>query len=349
MLKNVQALRALAALLVVAGHLEPLFRAVHPALGVVGLGRAGVDLFFVISGFVMVLATDRTQPSALEFVQRRLVRIAPLYWLVTLAVFGLALAAPRLLGASRPDPAWLLKSLAFIPFDKGDGTFNPLVPVGWTLDYEMFFYAVFALCLTAGARLRYWLAGGLLAALAAPGLAGLDFHGVAAQFYTRPIVAEFAAGMALALVRDHVPAAHSRHAVAAVLGCAAVLTLVLMAAGLLPRESWRVMLALPAATGVLACALALEGGGVTAGRPALAVGDASYSIYLTHLFVTQAFIAVGLRLGWAAHGGPAGAAVTIAAALAAVVATGLAAHRLFETPVTRALRVWPASLRAASA
>src|ERR1700751_1248467 len=119
MLNNVQALRALAALLVVAGHLEPLFAAIHPALAAVGLGRAGVDLFFVISGFVMVLTTDRAEPSALEFAQRRIV---PLYWSVTLAVFALPLAAPELLTAGRPDPAWLLRSLAFTPFDKGDGT-----------------------------------------------------------------------------------------------------------------------------------------------------------------------------------------------------------------------------------
>src|SRR5690349_10997415 len=107
MLNNVQALRALAAMLVVLGHLQPLFETVHPALAWVGLGRCGVDLFFVISGFIMVHTTRAGDTSPGAFAIRRLVRILPLYWAVTLAVFAVALVAPSLVQASRPDPVWL--------------------------------------------------------------------------------------------------------------------------------------------------------------------------------------------------------------------------------------------------
>jgi peptidoglycan/LPS O-acetylase OafA/YrhL len=345
MLKNIQVLRGLAALLVVVGHLEPLFRGIDPSLALVGLGKVGVDLFFVISGFVMVYTTNRTAPSALEFAQRRIIRIVPLYWLVTLGVFALSLAAPRLLTASRPDPTWLMKSMAFVPFAKGDGTFNPLVPVGWTLNYEMFFYAIFSLCLLAGVRLRYWLAGGLIVALAAPGFDNLDLPGVAAQFYTRPILAVFAAGMALAGLATRLPAIRSRLGAAALLACALALLAGLLASGVLPLESWRVAVALPAAVGLMACALVLERGGCALKGPLVTVGDASYSIYLTHLFVTQAAIAIAFRLGWVSG---ATALLAILAALAGVIVAGVACYRLFEVPVTRALRAFPA-LRPAAA
>jgi exopolysaccharide production protein ExoZ len=78
MIKNIQALRALAVMVVVLGHLQPLAQQVHPLLTWVGLGRAGVDLFFVISGFIMVYTTEREAPSAAQFALRRLIRIVPL-------------------------------------------------------------------------------------------------------------------------------------------------------------------------------------------------------------------------------------------------------------------------------
>ncbi|HEY9217739.1 MAG TPA: acyltransferase, partial [Phenylobacterium sp.] len=207
MLPNIQGLRALAALMVAVGHLQVLFAAVHPALAWVGLGRAGVDLFFVISGFIMVFTTEREPPSAGRFALRRILRIVPLYWAVTLAVFALAALRPGLLDAGRADPVWLAKSLAFIPFDKGDGTMNPLVPVGWTLNYEMFFYALLALALIPPlGRARYILVAVVVAALALPGFF-VSFGSDLLQFYTRPILIEFALGVGLGLAFARLPRA----------------------------------------------------------------------------------------------------------------------------------------------
>jgi peptidoglycan/LPS O-acetylase OafA/YrhL len=340
MLRNLQLLRALAAMMVVVGHLQPLFARVHPALAWVGLGRAGVDLFFVISGFVMVYTTRRGDQGPGEFARRRIGRIVPLYWLVTGGVFAIALAAPGLLGASRPHPAWLVKSLAFIPFDKGDGTFNPLIPVGWSLNYEMFFYAVFGLCLFAPPRWRYVLSGAAILALAAPGLAGVHFTGVAAEFYTRPILVEFAAGMALGAAFDRLPAQASAPAAAGLGALGAALAAGVLASGLLTAEPARVAAAGAASAGLLTCALILERSGRRAAGPALVLGDASYSIYLTHLFVTQAFAAAAVRLGLVT---PAASALLILGALATVAIGGVACFRLFELPVTRALRTFPAA------
>jgi exopolysaccharide production protein ExoZ len=345
MLRNVQVLRALAALLVVVGHLQPLFMRMDPRLGLVALGRAGVDLFFVISGFVMVYTTNRTEPSPALFAYRRITRIVPLYFLVTLAVFGLTLVAPALLGATRPDPAWLIMSLAFIPFDKGDGTTNPLLPVGWSLNYEMAFYTVFALAMFAGQRWRYWTSGGLVIAASLPGFLAVPTAGPVAAFYTRPVVAEFVAGMALGAAfpwLGEIP--RGPRAVVAV-GALPAFVVVLLASGFASFEALRVSIAGTAAAVILGLAVALErGGAAVRSRPALLLGDASYSIYLTHLFVTQLAVAVAVRL----NAGGAAAAVAIVAALSAAILGGILTYRLIELPVARVLKTFPANARTAA-
>ena len=337
MIRNIQALRAIAAMLVVVAHFQPLLTQAHPALRWVGLGRAGVDLFFVISGFIMVYTTARDPVGPKTFAMRRLQRIVPLYWAVTLALFALALAAPSLLGASRPDPVWLLKSLLFIPFDKGDGTANPLVPVGWTLNYEMFFYAVFALALFLRPGRGRYLA--VVAAIGALGLVGMaaNFPQLHLQFYTRPILLEFAAGVLIGVAFEHLPRVGRGPAAAGALALAAVMLVVLTASGLAAGdERLRVAIALLGAVGLVLVALVLERGGVAVrSRVVLELGHASYAIYLIHMFVSQALI-LALRFG-----GLAGPAVSLLAAVLGIVAcalAGVAAHHLFERPVDRTIR-----------
>ena len=337
MIRNIQALRAIAAMLVVVAHFQPLLAQVHPLLSWVGLGRAGVDLFFVISGFIMVYTTEREPVGPKTFALRRFQRIAPLYWAVTLVLFALALVAPSVLGASRPEPVWLLKSLLFIPFDKGDGTANPLLPVGWTLNYEMFFYALFALALFLPARrARYLLAAVLIGGLGVVGFFA-DFEQLHVQFYTRPILIEFAAGVLIGLFVARLPRVKGGLQVAALGLLAAVMLVILAASGLAaPDERLRVLLALAGAAGLVKIALILERGGVAVrSRLVLELGHASYAIYLTHMFVSQAVI-LALRVT-----GLSGPAVSLAAALAGIAAcaaAGVAVHHLFERPVDRTIR-----------
>ena len=141
---NIQALRAVAAFLVVFVHIDRLAELAGFRAGTTVFGNTGVDLFFVISGFIMVVTVTERPQSPAQFFRHRVARIVPLYWLVTLAVFTLALVAPVLLQSTRANPAELLKSLAFIPYRRFDGQMHPLVFVGWTLNYEMMFYALFA-------------------------------------------------------------------------------------------------------------------------------------------------------------------------------------------------------------
>ena len=100
---------------------------------------SGVDLFFVISGFVMVYSSETlfgTKGAAIVFFTRRLARIAPPYWLLT------AIAIPVM---SLPiDWGSLLGSYLFIPYRAAAGNITPLYGVGWTLNFEMYFYALFS-------------------------------------------------------------------------------------------------------------------------------------------------------------------------------------------------------------
>jgi len=336
MIKNIQALRALAVMVVVLGHLQPLAQQVHPLLTWVGLGRAGVDLFFVISGFIMVYTTERESPSAAQFALRRLIRIVPLYWVVTLGVFALAILAPGLLGASRPEPVWLVKSLAFVPFDKGDGTTNPLIPVGWTLNYEMFFYACFAIALLIPRRsVSYVVAAAVIGGLGLVGF-GQTFTEVLVNFYTRPILVEFALGIVLGLLFKRLPILSGTRS--AQLGLAALLLLVvaLAASGFAREEALRVAVAGTASVCVVGLALMLERGGWAVRNPlTLLIGNASYAIYLTHMFVTQAFIIAARKVG---ASDPVSSTLFLLAALFASVVAGVVMFLLYERPVGRLLR-----------
>ena len=125
---------------------------------------------------------------------RRLIRIIPLYWLCTLGVFCVACAKPELLHSTKPDFMNLVKSLLFIPYRKESGAMQPVLFLGWTLEYEMYFYLVFALALQCfRSRPLLWVsvlvaAPVMLTALTAP-------KSDLVQFYGQPMVLEFVLGI----------------------------------------------------------------------------------------------------------------------------------------------------------
>ncbi|MBA3897949.1 MAG: acyltransferase, partial [Sphingomonadaceae bacterium] len=155
------------------------------------VGSFGVDIFFVLSGFIIAHVTARDPRG---FAAKRLIRVLPLYWLATLAVFAAARAAPALFAAT--DPSWLnlARSLLFIPYARPDGVVQPLLFLGWTLNYELLFYAIFALALAVGGTRASLVAVALLVALTMVGLA-IPPDLTALHFWTRPILLEFALGI----------------------------------------------------------------------------------------------------------------------------------------------------------
>ena len=191
-MESVQALRAVAALLVVGFHgLGMATRAGWPAPP--PFGAFGVDIFFVVSGFVMVLTTQaRTTPA--KFLGDRIARIVPLYWVITTPKVGLKLAIPTL-GALKFNLAHVLPSYAFFPWLDQLGDPYPVVYVGWTLNYEMLFYVAFAALMLDANRLALMFGAAVIAGMLSGGAGPLAW-----QTWTDPILLEFVMGLAIGLV-----------------------------------------------------------------------------------------------------------------------------------------------------
>ena len=155
MYKSLQAGRAIAAVFVVLFHLGGAIAAEKyfdlPFFSVpFSFGASGVEFFFVLSGFIILTAhrQDVFKPNKLwRYFQKRVVRIYPTYWIIFLVVFILALSSSTLRGTVPHDVFVVLKSLMLIPQDKTviGGTGAPVLIVAWTLQYEVLFYAFFAI------------------------------------------------------------------------------------------------------------------------------------------------------------------------------------------------------------
>jgi peptidoglycan/LPS O-acetylase OafA/YrhL len=196
-LYSVQYLRAAAALAVVYYHVSALSQetwGLDPER-IDHVGAAGVDLFFVISGFVMAMIVGR--PGAFdgrEFWVRRIARVVPAYWVITFAVFALAWFMPHLFNSTTADVYTLMTSLSFLALDQGGGNTTPLLVVGWTLNYEIFFYAIVALTAGLFGDRRLHGASLLLIALVVLGLWFVP-EDPSLAFYTDPILLEFVFGI----------------------------------------------------------------------------------------------------------------------------------------------------------
>ena len=245
-------------------------------------GAFGVDIFFVISGFIICYISSL---NADNFLLKRVFRIVPLYWLGTFGVFLVALLIPSWLNATTANLTDLAKSLFLIPYKREDGGTFPMLFLGWTLEYEMFFYFVFGLALVFFKKWARLAASLLLVAAAA---AGVVFHpsSTIPRFYSNPIILEFVLGMAVFAIWKRYRSGFNRFPVAAALafagGCYTFLYLVESHVG---RNSRLVLQGLPSVVIVL-CLLSLEGR-VRFQRWLLAIGDASYSLYLFHPYVIQ--------------------------------------------------------------
>jgi exopolysaccharide production protein ExoZ len=335
---GVQILRGLAALLVVAFHAGVMVRDwFGDSHLVLRAGAAGVDVFFPISGFVMVVASagllNRVDGWRI-FLERRIIRIIPLYWLATTIKLLLVAAVPSLALHTVLMPWHVTASYLFIFAANSDGEPLPLLPVGWTLNFEMFFYAVFAAALYFRAPLVRSV-GAIMLVVAAAGLLQLGTWTPALGLLS-PLVLEFVAGMAIGrLTLDGY-----RMGLAPAFALAVAALAALFATDLLPAaevERYRILLwGLPGAALLLA-AVSLEPIVPRSWWLPRLLGDASYSIYLFHGFVLPAF---GVALGKLGVGAMLGADITFAAAIAISSAAGVFVYLWIERPMTRGLSRW---------
>jgi peptidoglycan/LPS O-acetylase OafA/YrhL len=343
---SLQYLRGIAAMMVVYCHgfdQLPWLKAIMP-----NFGLSGVDLFFVISGFIMVFVTAGAEASPIDFFRRRIVRIVPLYWLFNFANAALLLAFPQLFHTAMLTLKHFVLSLFFIPHlsPAVPPSISPFILLGWTLNYEMFFYAMFALALAVSMPRRVPLTVGLLVSLVILGALSVFERSPAFEFYSNDIVLEFVFGMALAqLFLNGSLARVSRESGWMLIGLGAI-GLAAGAYGIaeLPRA---LAFGIPAAL-MVAGALAAEAGReMRRVQPFLLIGDASYSIYLAHLFPIALERFAWGRLGLPTEGVLA-ATGFIAVALLGGVLAGIACYLLVERPMLNTMQGWLKAKPAAS-
>ena len=343
-LLSLQIVRAVAAVSVVYFHVGG-----HPRFG-----AFGVDLFFVLSGFVMaMLVAQGATPGG--FALRRIVRIVPLYWLTTLAVVLIGVLRPTWLATAAPGIGDVLRSLFFVPYLRENGVLAPVLGLGWTLNYEMFFYGLIVLSLCwAPQRVLVRVAAALLLLQAGASLAG---EGVMAMFLGSSHLLEFVLGMACHAVWQRGLCSRVPWGVALLLWLGAY---VAMAALQATGRSFVQLFAygVPSALMLLASLRvepllrALQAGRRSVGRAALvtllALGDASYAIYLAHFFVTEA---IRLVLAPSLLGRPLSGLGEELAAVVLAVAAGYLVYVAVDRPVHRACVArltawWPPTGRA---
>ncbi len=325
-LAGLQALRALAAVMVLVGHV--LAETAHYAGWPMGFDRLpwtrGVDVFFVISGFIVTLSAGRFIGRPGAFLWRRILRVVPLYWLFTTLMVAVVLLVPQGAKDTGFEPGQIIASYIFLPWERSDGRIAPVLSLGWTLNYEMFFYALFAAALLFRRPLPALAAG--ITALVLAGAVWPD-PGVAFRFWTNPLILEFLFGMALAVlwIRGWVWPDGRLALVALIAGLA---LLVLLHGTDLPRF---VAAGLPAtlivAAGTLFCP--------PRDLPFQALGDASYALYLSHRFVLRGMTLLVLPL---LPAGPLATAAFAAATCALALFVSLLVYRYVERPFLGALQ-----------
>jgi exopolysaccharide production protein ExoZ len=333
--RSIQYLRGFAAFGVLAFH------AADRAGYVFGVGAAGVDVFFVISGFIMWVVTCRKTPSPTEFLTRRIQRIVPLYWGLTLATAAAALIIPGAFPAMRPTAGHIVQSLLFVPHRDETGLIAPLIVPGWTLNYEMFFYLLFAAGLLVPARLRPWALSAALVGLAALRPLG-DVQNPLWATYTNPLLLEFGAGVWLgkAWSEGWLPG----RAVGAMLIAAGLLAFTAVTLAGLDVEPARAFYwGLPALLLVTGAVSLERAGALPHLWPLRILGDASYSVYLVHGLAISAAVRGLQKVGLTAP------VPLFVASVATGVVAGLAAYELAEKPLMKLFRTGMAARRPGSA
>jgi exopolysaccharide production protein ExoZ len=331
---SIQALRGIAAVLVVVFHL----RIVEGKFGLgeillpswLNLGYAGVDLFFVISGFVMATIAKGRYGSISEagrFLRKRAWRILPPYWLYTTVVVVLMALVPHMVNMSYQNQSVLASYLLW------PQPTLPVLTVGWTLVYEAYFYLVMAVAIAFLPERRLPIFLATWAAIVAMGWTIFDATSPVLYTVLSPMTGEFIAGAFVALYWRQVPTALGFPLLLAGTGGFIGAMLVLNHLGwLLDGGMYRVPIFGVASALIVVGAVVWE----TSRKPAipawaLSVGDSSYSLYLSHVFIISA-------LGRLWHMTPFNVepwqhAGFVALTVLACIVAGLASYRWLERPL----------------
>jgi exopolysaccharide production protein ExoZ len=326
---GIQALRIIAACLVVFTHSTfYTFERLDKHFFVWEPGTRGVDVFFVISGFVMIYSSQKllADPSGWQrFAEHRIVRIVPLYWLVTTLKLIIVLLTAGFALHTILSPTTAICSYLFLPSRDLDGKIEPLVGVGWTLNFEMLFYLLFTLALFL--RTNVYRFVGVFLVLLSIGAYFRRPDWPAVAFYLNSVVLEFLLGMLIA--KACINGKYISRKLAPFL--------LVVGFVLLLENNWmlpKVLVnGLPAALIVWSTA-SLRNLEDLIPRSILYLGDASYAIYLIHPFVCPLPPAVLSRL----HMDLPWLSVILSVTLG--VAAGCLLHQWIELPMTERLKAF---------
>lgn len=334
-LLSIQALRAVAAAMVVIFHQVNAERVYGGGTTVLGgwahLGYAGVDVFFVISGFIMATVTAGrfgSRGGAIDFLAKRAIRIYPLYWLCTAVILAVMFLRPGALDPALAEKS-VLGSLLLLPLEGG-----PLLVVGWTLTYELYFYILTAMALAMASERRV----PALVAVWATGLAVAQLvpvQGPWLSLVTSPLGFEFIAGVLAGLYWRRLSTGTAMFLlIASAIWLGIAYGLLIDSPDRGQSADVRALAFGPPGLLTVAALARLElAGKIPVPHLAVAMGNASYALYLTHVFVLsisgRIFSALGLT------GSVAGNCAFFVVTLSATFLVALMVHHLVERPLMR--------------
>lgn len=294
-LESIQILRAVAAIMVIVHHFSSSFdefSSSTPFISSSGLGKigaAGVDVFFVISGFIMFFTqkendTLSPQSRARQFIIRRVKRIYPTYWFWSTILLILWLSSYAL-KSHEFSIGYIISSYLLVPTNLQQAIWHPFLDQGWTLAYEMYFYLVFA----GSFFIKSKIPKGFLIAIAFATISMLSQFaldkGAILNFLKDEIIIEFLFGAAIAYIVRRSNFLSTRIAI-----ICQVVGYLLLFSNLLGELEYRVLqFGFPAFLIVLGTSLRKPD---SRSYPVyyqilVYLGNASYSIYLTHGLFTM--------------------------------------------------------------
>jgi len=296
MLYNIQALRGLAALMVVLIHLL----STHPSVSIGTphmlygwVGPIGVDIFFVISGFVVSLSaysTHKNEKSVKTFFLKRLIRVYPLYWIVFIT-------ASMFSGVLYLSPEWLPKESNFNLFFLLKET-NYKVMVAWTLHYELYFYVILSVILMLGLK-SFWKGCALIASFQLIVFLityNQIYSGYVSLLFSSGLLVDFSMGGLLCFLylknRIHFPYFFT---IAGILSFVVAIVLHAKFADVPWGINWRLTFGISSAL-LMYGLIGLEKENIIFSKKLQNVGNYSYSLYIWHQFIFAALFYISQKL-----------------------------------------------------
>lgn len=340
MFATLQTCRAFASVIVVLFHLGATL-ALDKYFGIKAFarpfifGHAGVDFFFVLSGFIIVHIHHKEfgcPARLLNYLKRRVVRIYPVYWLIFLGVYLAAMPFAGLRETLPTELPTILKALLLIPQDplRVGGTGAPVLIVAWSLQYEIVFYSIVAVLVASRV-----FGAAVIAAIVVLYLFQPFGHDFPFGFFQKEWLLLFALGGLVAWINSSALSIRFPRLLA-LFGI-----ILFMANGLsevfavsIEPGSGSLIYGVASACIILGLIRAELAGTANAWKPgwAILLGDASYALYLIHFPLISIICKVAIMLGLS---GIMGAIVTYIIALFLCLGSALVFHLWIEKPILR--------------